>query len=465
MPTQPVETPQSEFQQEPDLRHYLNTLDRRRWWVAVVFLLVLAGTVVFTYWTPPVYRASAIVEVAGPTFVALGSPGQAPDQGPVMVPESTSVDTMVEIMRGPEVLQRAASVAGLVPDPGKRLSGISVQRVAATNLVRIDVENTDRIRAMRLADAVATATADVNLEGRRRHFTDVRKYIETQIGETTRRLHSAEEAMAQFQSKGGNVALGQTTTGDIQKISELQTQRLALQLDIHNLEGYMRQDPASLAPAQGQEGRQASVSGATEIPIVRTLHDELAKLEVELAGLRAQFTDKYPAVREAEARLEQTRQLLQRENSNQMASLKAQLDALRARDQVLSDMIRQLEGEVAGVPQRQLTLEMLTREKKVEEGNYVFLAQKLQEARLAETSVGSQVQVVSAALAPARPVKPNKAMNTLFGSIMGLCLGIGIAFGVEYLDDTIRTRDDIERTLGMPVLGVVPSVKPQTRVQ
>jgi|GEM_PF-5851552 len=463
MSMQPIDPQHSDFRPGPELRQYLSTLDRRKWWVIVVSLLVLAGTVAYTYWTLPTYRASAIVEVAGPAYVALGSPqGQTQDQGPVIVPESSSVDTMVEIMKGPEVFHRAASAA-FGAEPAARPGSMTVQRVGATNLIRIDVENTDPIRAMRFANAIASATADVNLEGRRRHFTDVRRYIETQVEETSQRLRSAEETIAQYQSQGSNVALGQKTTGDIQKISDLQTQRLALQLDIHNVEEYLRQDPASLAPAQ--TAPEASAAGATEIPIVRTLRDQTAKLEVELAGLRAQFTDRYPAVKEAEARLEQTKQLLQRESTNQMASLRAQLDALQAKDAVLSEAIRQIEGEVAGVPQRELELEKLAREQKVEEGNYLFLAQKLEEARLTETSVGSQVQVVSAALVPARPVKPSKTMNTLFGSLVGLCLGIGIAFGVELLDDTMRTRDDIEQTLGIPVLGVVPSVKPQKPVR
>jgi succinoglycan biosynthesis transport protein ExoP len=446
--------------QEPDLRELVIILEHRKWWVANVFLAILAITVLFTYWTRPVYRASAIVQVAGPAFVSLGSP-QTQGTGPVLVPESTSVDTMAELMKRPEVLRRAVSIAGLDTDV-TGTGWLSVRRVGATNLIGIDVDSTDPLRASALADAIAQATVEVNLQGRRRHFTDVREYIEAQLSDTSRRLHDVEGSIARFRSKDRSVALSQETAADIQRLSELQSQRLAIQLDIRNLREDMRQDPMALmlrsSPAQG-----SPVSG-TDIPIVKMLRDQMANLKVELAGLRSQFTDKYPAVKDAEARLQQIQAVLRQEGSDEVASLNAQLRVMEAKDRVLDDAIHQLQNRIEAVPLRELELERLTRDQKVEEGNYLFLAQKLEEARIAETSVGSEVQLVSPAVTPRRPVKPNKPLNTAVGCIMGLFLGVGTALVVEHFDDTLKNRDDIERILGLPVLGVVPSVRRVERV-
>jgi uncharacterized protein involved in exopolysaccharide biosynthesis len=461
MLTQPVEPEQSVTWQEPDLREYLSALDRRKWWVVGVFLAILAIAVLFTYWARPVYRASAFVQVAGPAFVSLGSP-QGGGPASVFVPESTTVDTMVELMKRPEVLGQAASIAGLGSD-ATGTGRISVRRVAATNLVRVDVDSTDPVRAAGLADAIAQATEEVNLQGRRRHFTDVRKYIETQVDGTSHRLHSVEKAIARLRSGGGDAALSQETAADIQRISELQSQRLALQLDIHSLKENMRENPpdSMLVSSAGQ----GSPYGTTDTSSVKALRDQRASLEVELAGLRSQFTAKYPATRAAEARLQQIQKLLRQEGADQMASLNARLRILEARDNILSDAIQQLQSRVASVPLRALELENLTREQKVEESNYLFLAQKLEEARIAETSVGSEVQLASPAVIPTRPVKPNKPLNTVLGCIVGLSLGFGAAFVVERLDDTLKNGDDVERVLGSPVLGVVPSVKRNERVQ
>jgi uncharacterized protein involved in exopolysaccharide biosynthesis len=396
--------------------------------------------------------------VAGPAYVSLGPPQ---GQGTVFVPESTTVDTMVELMKRPEVLRQAASIAGLASD-AVGTGRISVRRVGPTNLIGIDVDSTDPLRASRLADAIAQATEGVNLEGRRRHFTDVRKYIETQVDDTSRRLHSVEESIARFRSEGRNVALSQETAADIQRISELQNQRLALQLDIRNLQEDMRQDSLNL---MFMSSAAQTSSYATDIPIIKTLRDQLAGLEVELAGLRAQFTGKYPEIKAAEAKLQQIQEMLRQEGADQRVSLNAQLRALEAKDKVLSGAIQQLEGRVEGVPLRELELEKLSREQKVDEGNYLFLAQKLEEARIAETSVGSEVQLVSPAAPPTRPVKPNKPLNTIIGCIVGLALGIGAALVVERLDDTLKNKDDVERNLGVPILGVVPSVKRSERLQ
>ena len=461
MLAQPVETEERVTWPEPDLREYLSILDRRKWWVVNVFLASLAIAVLFTYWARPVYRGAAIVQVAGPAYVSLGSP-QGQGQGTVFVPESTTVDTMVELMKRPEVLQQAASIAGLASDAvGARR--ISVRRVGATNLIEIDVDSADPLRASTLADAIAQATMQVNLEGRRRQFTDVRKYIETQVDDTSRRLRSIEESIARFRSEGRNVALSQETAADVQRISELQSRRLALQLEIRNLQEDMRQDSLNLMfmPTAAQGNPDAT----GDVPIAKALRDQLSGLEVELAGLRAQFTGKYPEIKAAEAKLQEIQQLLRQEGADQMASLRAQQRLLEIKDKVLGDAIQQLERRIENVPLQELELEKLTREQKVNEGNYVFLAQKLQEARIEETSVGSEVQLVSPASPPTRPVKPNKPLNTVIGCMVGLCLGIGAALIVERLDDTLKNKDDVERNLGVPILGVVPSVKRTERLQ
>jgi succinoglycan biosynthesis transport protein ExoP len=455
MSAQQAEAEQSLIWQEPDFRELLSLLDRRRWWVVYVFLATLAIAVLFSLWARPVYRASAIVQVAGPAFVSFGPPqGQA--AGALLIPESTSVETMVELIKRPEVLRRAASIAGL--DADTLGSGrMSVRRVGTTNLVAIDVDSTDPIRASRLADAVAQATVDVNLQGRRRHFTEVRKYIETQLNDTGRRLVSVEHSIARFRSEGGNAALTQETAADIQRISELQSQRLALQLDIHGLQESVREDP----PDSGSmpSAAQGTLPGAADSPTVKTLRDQLASLEVELAGLRAQFTDRYPTVKDAEARIHRIQELLRQEEADHAALLNAQLHVLEVKERILSDTIRRLESHIQTVPMRELRLEDLTREQKVEQDSYLFLAQKLEEARIAETSVGSEAQLASPAVVPIRPVKPNKPLNTLIGCIVGLSLGIGAALVAERFDDTLKDRDDVERSLGVPVLGVVPSVK------
>jgi polysaccharide biosynthesis transport protein len=367
---------------------------------------------------------------------------------------------MVELMKRPEVLQRAASIAGLASD-AVGMRRISVRRVGATNLIGIDVDSTDPLRASTLADAIAQSTVEVNLEGRRRQFTDVRKYIETQVDETSHRLRSIEESIARFRSEGRNVTLSQETAVDVQRISELQSQRLALQLDIRNLQEDMRQNSLNLMFMPTAAGSP----DATEMPIVKALRDQLSVLEVELAGLRAQFTAKYPEIKAAEAKVQEIQQLLRQEGADQMASLKAQQRALEIKDNILGDAIQQLESRIEGVPLQELELEKLTREQKVNEGNYVFLAQKLQEARIEETSVGSEVQLVSPAAPPTRPVKPNKPLNTVIGCMVGLCLGIGAALIVERLDDTLKNKDDVERNLGVPILGVVPSVRRTERLQ
>jgi len=434
--------------QQPTLRDYLGILDRRKWLVILAFLVTLATTVVMTYRAAPIYRTSARVLLSGPAYVPIG--GQKENE-PVLLPAPSTIDTMIEMIKGPAVAQRAAGKVGLGLDAKEVQKRLTVQRVGGTDLIQIDVEDTDPIRAKHLADAVAEATIELNLEGRRRHFTDVRRYLEAQLAAATQRLREAEAALERFRSRGGNVSLSQESALKLQKLSEFEAQRVTLQVDIKRLEEEIKQARGgTVVVGTGGEG-------AAESPIVKELRNQLVKLEVELAGLRSQFTDEYPVVKATMAKIQETREALRREAANQAIFLESQLAALRARDKALGDIIQRLSAEVADVPVRELELARLTRDQKVAEESYLFLARKLEEARILETSIGSEVRIVSAAEVPNTPVKPQKTRNTLFGAALGLFLGIGAAFLAEFLDDTLKTPEDVERSLGVPVLGVIPA--------
>ena len=87
-----------------------------------------------------------------------------------------------------------------------------------------------------------------------------------------------------------------------------------------------------------------------------------------------------------------------------------------------------------------------------------MLAKRYEEARISEVMEPTDVQIVDVAIAPERPIKPRKTLNVAIAAVLGLFVGTGLAFALEYMNRTIRTADDVEQYLGLPVLGSIPAV-------
>ncbi len=414
--------------EEPEfnLRDFLDVV-RRRWRIIVVpFLVVLGGALGLSLATPPVYRASTTVTIdKSPPVILVDRAGEASlfaDQPPTQAPD---VNTLVELIQSDVV--RDGALARLTPGLGERganaaLAGLSVQLIRDTELVRVNVEHTDPNVAADAANAVVASLVDMNLKARRRRATEVRGFIDTQLGLAGQKLRAGEAELVAYKNQHGDVSLAEETSLNLQKLAELEAQRMEAHLP--------RLEAESLTAR---------------------LESQLATLEIELSGLQQQFTAKHPAVISTEAKIEETKRRLQVELSRNR-----QIE--QSRERAIAAAIGRYEDRVHEVPTREAELTRLTRNTKEAEQIYLLLSSKLQQAIIAEASIGSAVQVVDTAKVPDSPAKSRARRTMLFGAVLGLMFGMGAALFIEQLDDTMRSAKDVEEALGAPVLGVLPLV-------
>jgi tyrosine-protein kinase Etk/Wzc len=135
-----------------------------------------------------------------------------------------------------------------------------------------------------------------------------------------------------------------------------------------------------------------------------------------------------------------------------MASLTAQADAL---GRVVDDYTVKLES----LPDKNVQLARLERNRKVDENLYMMMREKYEESRITQAGQIGKVRIIDTALPPGLPISPKTRMNLILGVMVGLGLGIGVTFLSEYLDTSVRRIEDIE-ALGLPVLGAIPSIDP-----
>lgn len=418
---------------EIDLREYLRTLRKWRWVIALVTAVAVATSGVLSFFVlPPVYEAKATIMVmnalspqqrANPTD-AVGLQGVVDYLS--RLPQLT-LNTYVSQLTSENMLKRTAEAMKLDPAvyPHRSLAGmVKAKAIKDTNLIEVTVSDTDPALAASLAKGLTREFLKYVSETNQNQLGRSVQFLEEQIQGVERDLAAAQKKLAEFESQPRGVDfLAQQigTRGD--DLNRYETQARQAQVDITLLAAGLASAEEALTrtPRELAVSAPAGGSGSELNPAWTALVQLAESKRVELAQKRAEAS----ALDEAIAALEKD-----------LNDLQAELTARRAeRDR--------LQAEVGRMTQ--------TRD---------LLAQKITETRIARSvDLGQMnIEVVSPALQPAKPVKPKKALNLAAALVLGLMGGVLLAFLMERLDNTIKTAEDVERELGLPVLGSIPAM-------
>lgn len=173
---------------------------------------------------------------------------------------------------------------------------------------------------------------------------------------------------------------------------------------------------------EGEKHLREFGDGVRDIRLAEPIQKKLVDSAFELAALLQKYTDKHPHVIQ------------------------------------LKEEIKNLEMQLKDFSKQELDYARLAREVEVNKKLYSMLKEKLEEARITEAQKVGDVSIVDPAVMPRSPVSPQKEMGALIGGMIGLILGIALAFMFEALDTSIGTIEDVENLVKLPVLGVIPSI-------
>jgi tyrosine-protein kinase Etk/Wzc len=137
--------------------------------------------------------------------------------------------------------------------------------------------------------------------------------------------------------------------------------------------------------------------------------------------------------------------------------IETQIKGTRARVSALQGVVKDYDNELSKLPSQSLELARLLRQLRVDEETYSLMTQKLEETRIQEAGQKGNVKILDGAIRPEIPIKPKKKLNLLLGALIGLGLGIGLTFLIEYFDDSIKNPEELEQ-LGFPILATIPEI-------
>ncbi len=452
-----------------ELRQYLAVLAKHRLLIATICLSAAGAALVASRLATPVFQASTTILVEEQaslenTFLQAMQLGQP------------AVADCAEMLRSRSLLQSAASRYRLIPedDPAalERLRhSVMVQPVAGTRSIRLVVESTRPAAARDLANGLIQELIARNQVQSSTEARGARLFVGSQIEIASGRLARAEEELRQYKKTHRVFAPESEAQAVLAQATQLETRRAETEVALGEAEIRLDQIRRQLA------GQPVTVVSATTIganPLVQELKTRLTGLEVELAEAREEYTDRHPAVLALVSRVDEVKRQMQREAERIVTAetetlnpvhqelameegrLQVEQLALDVRRTTLNNLLREVEERLAQLPDEEIQLAGLVRNAKVTEQIYVMLRQKYEELRIAEAMKSGNVRIIDEAVIPERPVRPRILLNIALAAFLGLLIGVGLAFFLDYLDTTIHSPEDVEENLGLPVLGQIP---------
>jgi tyrosine-protein kinase Etk/Wzc len=275
-----------------------------------------------------------------------------------------------------------------------------------------------------------------------------RQYIFEQLGRAEEAAREKRTEVQQYKESERITDLSAEETSVVRQIAEFEQERQRIRVRVSILN-----DAAGEADSFGVEAlnRLAAVEGTQDNAV---LAFQIRRL-LELYEERRSITAGALGLREGNPEVEAIDQQIHASHRTLSNAVQVALESLEARDVAITRRISELRGQLATFPGKESRIAQLQLESSILEDTYRYLLAQFQQARMQEMTITPYVVILDGA-SPAGMIGTNLRQKVILGLLVGLLLGIGAAFFLEYLDQTLKSAADVERAVGTPVLGRIP---------
>ncbi len=461
---------------------------KRKWVVIAAFLIVVAAALMVTLAATPIYRSALTLKIEREASKVIDFKG-----GSVVPEEIGDLDfyrTQYELLKSRSLAERVVAQLNLrqrspaneeprkswwsdlvpgdarapapapaaEPEAGRNvaaagafLGSLTVEPVRNSRLVRLYFDSPDPRLAADALNALAQNFIAVNLERRYDASSYAKTFLEEQLAQTKAKLEDSERALVDFQR-------------DQQIINVDEKQNvLAQTLAAYNAASAKAGEDRIKAEAVWRQFRESPESSPQMLDSksVTALREQKTKFEVEYQDLSRVYKPAYPRMQQLKAAIDEIDRKIGEETAIARRAIEGAYSVAVQQEASVRAKLEAAKKDVLDLQGRSIRYNVLKREVETNRSLYDGLLQRLKEVGVQGGVGTNNVTVVDSALVPGSPFKPNLALNLQVAALLGLALGIGLAFFLEYLDDTMQHPEDMERVAHLPVLGVIPRVKPR----
>jgi polysaccharide biosynthesis transport protein len=471
---------------ESALSEYVRVLLKRKWVVLSCLVVIFSVVAIASLRMKPIYEASGTVAINKPDSTL-----NFRDSNAISLDyyDPTELETEVKILRSDLLalqvirelnLDRRPDFGGrtpaltssvdLAPDSlqtdSARASGLlggfkgnlKVMLSPNTRIIEIHFRSPDKEMAASVVNTLMQTYVENNFKARFESTMQASDWLSKQLVDLQMKVETSQEKLVRYQKQHEILGIDEKQNITTAKLDELNRALTTAESERMDKEAVYRliesgdPDAVTSAGATDETGTGSqSFSGLLE-----NLRAKQAELKIQAADLNTQFGPSYPKLVQLNNQLREIDLQIQAEMKKITAKVRGQYMAALQRENMLHDALEKQKQEANKLNESAIEYSLLKRDVETSRQLYEGLLQRLKEAGVSAGLKSNNFRIVDGARVPTAPVEPNIPRNLGFAFVLGLTSGIGLAFFLEGLDNTVRTTEQAQIISGLPPLGMIP---------
>ena len=467
---------------------YLRVIVKRKWVVIATLATIFSVVAIASLKTTPVYDASGTVAINKPdsslNFQNSGTfsldyydPTELDTEVKVIQSDLLALQVIREMNldRTPEISGQAppppSSSLDLAPDPlqadpAKASSMISefkgnlkVQLSPNTRIIEVHYRNPDPQMAANVVNTLMQTYVENNFKARFESTMQASDWLSKQLVDLQMKVETSQEKLVRYQKEHEILGTDEKQNITMEKLTELNKELTTAESERMDKEALFRLvesgDPDAITSSASAIEEESS-STQSSSALLGTLRSKQADLKIQVAELSTQFGPSYPKLTQLNNQLKEIDSQIQGEMKKILAKVRGQYTAALQRETMLHEALEKQKQEANKLNESAIEYSLLKRDVDTNRQLYEGLLEKLKEAGVSAGLKSNNLRILDSARPPQYPVEPNIPRNLLFAAVLGLASGVGLAFLMEGLDNTVRTTEQAQLISGVASLGMIP---------
>ncbi len=471
--------------QESALREYFRVLIKRKWTVVGCLAVIFTIVAIASFKMVPIYDAVGRIAINKPDNNLVNFKDA---QGGADYSDPTDLDTEVAILQSdllalqviktlnldkmPEFGGRPGPTDSLAPDPlqadssrtsallGAFKGGLRVALKPNTRIVEIRYVSTNPQLAASIVNTLATTYVEQNFKTKFESTMQASDWLSKQLVDLQMKVETSQEKLVRFQKEHEILGTDEKQNIITEKLAELNRELTAAESNRMQKESLYRLVESGDPEVVAATGNALEVGGAGGsgglAPLVGSLRAKQADLKIQVAELSTQFGPSYPKVSQMNNQIKEVDAQIEVELKKVSNRIRGQYLAAQQEESMLRGEFEKQKQEANKLNESAIQYSLLKRDVDVNRQLYEGLLEKLKEAGVTAGLKSTNIRLVDAARTPTYPTEPNIPRNLAFALVLGLTSGIGLAFLLENMDNTVRTTEQAQIISGLPSLGMIP---------
>ncbi len=462
-------------QEKLTLSDFINILLKYRYLISIIIVSIFILSLTLTYLEKPKYVAKTVLIFervnTGSTFFPVTDP-----LGMVAL-----LNNQTQILKSRTLMERvnrSLKEDTILLNRGYHKvtasrQNLSINKLQDTYIIEVSYKSTDKFLAAYITNKIASEYYRMNLDAMRVTVSQVRIFLEEQLKKMEDELNKSEILLRDYKKENKISNLESETKILIDQFSQFESEHKEILL---NIDSYSKQKEYFLKELDQTQKNLIENFTSNRTALMENILSEISKLEIEKAYYISQgYSNQHPKIIQIDNKIGNLKNQLKEETDKSFKNKLVQKDPLKysgdiidkileldndiafleAKSEALRSLINVYNKKLETIPDQNIQLVRLERNAKVNEDIYLMLKRRYEEAKLQEVAEVGNVSIIDTAVVPSIPVSPKKGKNLILGLMLGIFFGITVAFVLFFLDESIRTTEEIEHYTGEQILGII----------